>query len=102
MLPVSRNTGHLQEIFNPHRERSNNKAKGFKCQASDALALYPIIAFFIQTVVMPAGVCLKECVAFVALADLIDMLQSSACKIISPAALRASEQCSKEAQGILV
>jgi hypothetical protein len=64
ILPCSRQGSRLQDIFNAKREDSNTRAKKFKCQASDGLGLYPILAYFIQAVVLPANVCVAECIAF--------------------------------------
>ena len=40
----------LSNQFSPKRERANEAASVFKCQASDGLTLTPIIAFFLQKV----------------------------------------------------
>lgn len=88
-LPASRHTGMLQEIFNTNRDKANTKAKKFKCQASEGLGLYPILAHFVQAVVLPAKACVKECVAFLAMADLLDVLQAVPLHIITPQQLKA-------------
>jgi hypothetical protein len=75
-LPASSHTGMLQDIFNTKREESNTRANKFKCQASDGLGLYPRLAYFMQAVVLPANVCVKQCLAFLAMADILDLLQA--------------------------
>ena len=79
----------LQEIFNTNRDKANTKAKKFKCKASEGLGLYPTLAHFIQAVVLPAKACVKECVAFLAMADLLDVLQAVPLHIITPQQLKA-------------
>jgi hypothetical protein len=91
-LPTSRQGSNLQDIFNPKREESNTKAKKFKCQASDGLGLYPILAYFIQAVVLPAKVCVEQCIAFLAMADVLDMLQAVPLLKVTPQDLRAAIQ----------
>ncbi len=88
-LPSSRQGSNLQDIFNAKREESNTKAKKFKCQASDGLGLYPILAYFIQAVVLPAKVCVGECIAFLAMADVLDMLQAVPLLKVTPKDLGA-------------
>ena len=82
--PVGRTTGKLDECFNKAREDSNTRAHTFKCTASDGLSLFPIIAMFLTTAVLPHNVCVLACNAFLAMADLIDMFQATATKHISP------------------
>jgi hypothetical protein len=89
-LPASRNTGMLQEIFNHTRELSNTRAKKFKCQASDGLGLYPILAYFIQAVVLPANACVKQGLAFLAMADILDLLQAVPLQKVTPKGLRVA------------
>ena len=88
-LPNSKHGSGLQDIFNSKREESNTKAKKFKCQASEGLGLYPILAYFIQAVVLPANACVRECVAFLAMADILDMLQAVPLQKVTPQDLRA-------------
>ena len=42
--------GSVAALFSAKRERANDKARAFKCQASDGLTLTPIIAFFVRKV----------------------------------------------------
>jgi len=51
-LPDAYAMPHLPDMFAPKRVEAYRKAKKFKCQASECLALYPIMAMFVQTVPM--------------------------------------------------
>jgi hypothetical protein len=80
----------LKDLFAKKRKDSNNKAGTFKCSASEGLAVYPVLAFFVQAVVQPSGLCLKECKAFLGLADVLDLLQAVPKGLTTPAQLRAA------------
>ena len=56
--PVSRK---LQHLFSPKRKSSNKEAGVFKCDASEALSLAPILCFYIQKTFLPANVLVAEC-----------------------------------------
>ena len=64
----------MKSVFSQQRATSSRKAKNFKCAASEGLSMYPVLAFFVQTVLLPAGRRIHECKAFIALADMIDLL----------------------------
>lgn len=64
-------------LFLPKRREANNKAKAFKCTASEALCLLPILAYWVAMLPMAAGVCVNECKAFLALSDIADMLSGA-------------------------
>ena len=46
----------------------------FKCSASDALTLYPLFAVFLETFVVPKGVCADVLESYMALKDVLDLL----------------------------
>lgn len=50
----------LSLLFGPKRKASNKEAGIFKCDASDALSLCPIIAYYIQKTFMPSGKLLAQ------------------------------------------
>jgi hypothetical protein len=79
----------LPEVFSKKRFESNKKAKHFKCTASEGVALYSIIANFLVAVVIPSGRCLAEIKAFLAMADLLDMVQATTWNKVSVQSLRA-------------
>ena len=78
----------LSTIFSAKRETSDRKAKTFKCQASDGLSVTPIIAFFLQHVMMRAGFAIAACTAFLHLADIADLLLAASTGKVTPALLR--------------
>lgn len=51
------------ELLFTDKKKNNKDSSSFKCSASEALALLPILCYFIQLVLFPAQVCLKECQA---------------------------------------
>jgi hypothetical protein len=73
--PVAKDTNHkLYEVFSPKRLEANKRSKSFKCKASDGLGLYPIIAIWIMTLILPGNLCVLECQAFLAMCELIDVM----------------------------
>jgi len=76
-------------IFTKKRFESNKRAEAFKCSASEGLTIYPIIALFLQSIIIPAKQCLSACKAFLALADLVDVLQAIPIVTVTPNSLQA-------------
>ena len=75
-FPSSRSLN-IQNLFLPKREKSNKEAQSFKCSASEALAVLPILAHFIQEVILRTGGCIEECKALLAVSDVLDILHST-------------------------
>lgn len=73
-----------QHVFDPKREISNRKAKEFKAQASEALSIAPILAYFVLTVVLPRGLCIDACNAFLKLCLILELLQVVPRGIVTP------------------
>ena len=90
--PVRAGNGadHYSAIFDKKRATSSRKAKHLKCSASDCLSIYPVLAFYIEMIVKAAGVCVTECLAFLACADLLDMLQAINLGVVTVDALRGA------------
>ena len=80
----------LSEIFNARRVRAHRKAKHIKCQASDAMSLVLVLAYFVQNVLLLTGLCNAECVAYLALADMIEFIISVPKGNVTPTLIRAS------------
>ena len=83
----------LAECFSAKRGKSSRKAKSFKASASDGLALYPVLALFVSNVLMRDGAnspCRLECLAFLALCDVLDMLTAVPLNIVTPEMLRGA------------
>jgi hypothetical protein len=74
---VATSTEKLASCLDKKRIRSSRKAKHFKCTASEGLSLYPVLALYIQLVIVPMGYCKDACDAFIAFADMVDLLQAS-------------------------
>ena len=69
---------------------SHKKAGIFKCNASEALGMYSILSVFIASIILPWGQCLSEAAAFLALSDVLDLLQATPLQIVNPNHLRES------------
>ena len=67
----------LAEIFSDSRRDKHRSASHIKCQASDLLSLTPVLSLFVQKVLLPTNLCNAECLAFLALADVVDIIISS-------------------------
>ena len=63
---------HLAILFHSKKVEKYKANHKFSSQASECLALFPVIAHFLQKVVMPSGLCQPAITAFLAMADLID------------------------------
>ena len=89
--PLRVNGSHLHEIFDDSRRDKHRAAKHIKCQASDGLSLVGVTAHFVSTVVLnlvkmrvTAVGCEKECYAFLALVDVIELIAASARITVQP------------------
>ena len=89
ILPFAANMKHLPELFSAKRVTSYKEARKFKCQASEVLAVYPILAQFVQTSPMKRGFCIPQCEAFLSMCLVLDTLQDVALGAIVPHVLRA-------------
>ena len=74
----------LADILSASRWKSSCKGKYLKCQASELMALYPIVAWYVHAVYMRAGVCVLECTAFMLCCEVLDMLTQVARGTVSP------------------
>lgn len=83
----------LASFFSKKRQKANALAKTFKCTASEALALGPVFAYYLLTMMVPLNVCSKQCLCMLALIDLIEMLQLVPLDLITPATLQ--QACEK-------
>ena len=85
------NDSHLHAIFTENRRDKHRKAKHIKCQASDGLSLVCVSALFVVMVLSKLesmGViregCSKECTAFLALVDVIELIVASSRVAVQP------------------
>ena len=89
--PARVKASHLPEIFAGDRKDKHRAAKHIKCQASDGLSLVGVAALFVHKVLlklvkmgMTTKDCNKECYAFLALVDLIELIVASARIYVPP------------------
>ena len=82
----------VAKLFSGKRAANHKASESFKCTASEALTVYQVIAVFLSRVVKPAGVCTHECNAFLALAELMDMVLVTSLGKITPLSLHQSVQ----------
>ena len=90
--PSKHYSAHLAEIFSEDRKEKHRKAQHIKCQASDMLSLFPVIAYFVQSVLLPSGRCTMHCKAFLALADAVEFITSVSRGRVSPNMIRGAVQ----------
>ncbi len=88
VLPHRVANASLRDVFEPKRQKSSRKARHIKCTASEGLSLLPIVAFFVHSVLLKAGRCMAECKAFLALADVVDLLSAVPLGIVTADTLR--------------
>jgi hypothetical protein len=92
-FPVRIHGDHLAEIFEESRAKKHRKAQHIKCQASDLLSITTVLAIFVQTVLIPLHMCDAECMAFLAVADLVDIILSTSRNEVPAAVLLARVHC---------
>ena len=86
--PVGSHNSKLSLLFEDTRRTNNRKAGVFKCQASDALSMYPLLAYFVLTQFRKATVAVHACDAFLSLCDVIDLFTSAARRVVTPRMMR--------------
>ena len=59
------------------KDRVSKESLHFKCSGSEGLCLYPILAMFLQVVVLPQGGCVPQITSLLALRDVLDMLDTA-------------------------
>ena len=68
---------HLSDIFTNSKKKSHRDAKHVKCQASDLLSLYPVLAYFVQIILLKTcrdDSCTNACKAFLALVKVLEFI----------------------------
>ena len=83
------NGAHLAEIFSALRKDKHRAAAHIKCQASDLLSLTPVLAIFVQKVLLSLHINEQHCLAFLALTDIVDIIMSSSRNDVRPEQLLA-------------
>ena len=80
----------MSKLFSSKRKEANKTAGTFKCTAGEGLSLCPLLALFLTLVIIPAGLCVLECTAYLAMADLLDLLVAIPHEIVTPDMLQAA------------
>ena len=62
------------DMFNPKRSSGSWEAKTWRCQASEALSIHPVVAHYLHTEVMAKGLHVAECKCFIQMSTMIHML----------------------------
>lgn len=70
----------MHKVFDIKRKKGNNESGTFRCQASESLSLFPILAYWAKTegFVRFADKCLPELIAFIALCEVLEILANMA------------------------
>lgn len=88
----------MSSLFSKKRHDANKDAGIFKCTAGEGLGVYPLFAFWLAFTVQPTGACTKAITCFLALADLLDLIQGvihieSAADLIDDAVSNLLSRC---------
>ena len=89
--PMSIST--LANLFSPKAKASHKTNKNFRCSASEALGLYPLLRVLLCTTVFASNNCQAECQAIFALADLLDLIQAVPHGQVTPAMIDNAAKC---------
>ena len=73
-LPSAWKCNHVASLFSKKKETNHKNNEKFSCQASECLAIYPIVRHWVHMVVAPAGHAPKACQALLAMAAVIDQV----------------------------
>ena len=74
VFPKSWKSHHIGSYFSKKKMTSHKQNGKISCQASECLAMFPIIRHFIHSVAMPKGHNPEACQAFLAMAAFIDQV----------------------------
>ena len=80
----------VADAFATSRWKSSSKAKQFKCTASEALSMYPLVRAYIVHVYLRAEICVAQCQAYVDCCHVLDLLCSQVHGCVSVAQLKAA------------
>jgi hypothetical protein len=75
-------------LFSKKALDAHKRAGLFKCNANEALALYSVLSVFISSLIIPWGECAAEAAAYLALCDVVDLLQATSLNAVEPRRLR--------------
>ena len=84
------NMAHVSDIFTETRKKKHRDAMHIKCQASELMSIAPVLALYVQRVLLQRGICVDECKAFLALSDVVDFITCANRGRVTPSLLTAS------------
>ena len=76
-LPMRIGERNLGGVFETNRRKGNRDAGAFRAQASEGLSLYPLLTFWVESMLLPRGVATPACQAFVAFANVADCCKAA-------------------------
>lgn len=79
--------GKLYELFTSKRIKGYKENSKFKCTASEALGLAPLLAYMVSAIFLPMNMEAEECQAFLDMVEVLEMLQATALGKVLPAQL---------------
>ena len=88
--PASKPSTKIEEIFDKSRRKGNKKADTFRCQASQGLSVYAVLAFWIRAFAQPRGYCPQALQAYLRFADITNLLLAVNRESVTPAKLLTS------------
>ena len=76
-FPKAERSDHLPSLFNQKNREKHKASSKFGAMASEILALFPPLRYFIHTMVQPQNICREAIAAFMAMAAVIDQLHAT-------------------------
>ena len=73
-FPKAWKCNHVHAYFSKKKATSHKNNQKISCQASEILAMFPVVRHFVYTVVQPRNHCPAECLALLAMAMAIDQV----------------------------
>ena len=87
----------VSKVFSPKRKEHNKQAGTFKCTAGEGLSIGPLMALYLSLVVIPAAMCIPQCMAFLAMMDMLDLLVATPHGVTTPTVLNQAAKTFLEA-----
>ena len=80
--------GKLHDLFAAKRTKFYKENSRFKCTASEAIGLATMLAYLVNSICMPAGLHPEQCQSFLAMVEVMDMLQATTLGCVQPPMLQ--------------
>ena len=88
--------GNLHDLFQTKKIKFYKENSKFKCTASEAIGLSTLLAYLVNTICVPAAAHLDQCNSFLAMVQVLEMLQATQLGQVQPPRL---QQAIEEALG---